>query len=171
MHSMKPDAYYTDIIARPIVRKVNQLHTRLTLIEFSIQFTFQSGLNREVETTAEDEQQFLLRQQQYLQQGTTPPSSGSFPTAIQKTPDRKPSATIGGVQGSPKKVGGKQLLAGKLFKGWFLFWVYSLFSVRKFCLLFKRICTLKSVLCSQEFCRGIRNDLNVIFLAQVILHY
>merc|ERR1712012_240336 len=49
MHSMRPDQYYTDVIAKPIVRK--------------------STNNRDVEVTAEDEQQFLLRQQQYLQQG------------------------------------------------------------------------------------------------------
>ena len=41
MHSMRPDQYYTDVIAKPIVRK--------------------STNNRDVEVTAEDEQQFLLR--------------------------------------------------------------------------------------------------------------
>ena len=47
MHSIRPDQYYTDVIAKPIVRK--------------------STNNRDVEVTAEDEQQFLVRQQQYLQ--------------------------------------------------------------------------------------------------------
>ena len=41
MHSIRPDQYYTDVIAKPIVRK--------------------STNNRDVEVTAEDEQQFLLR--------------------------------------------------------------------------------------------------------------
>ena len=88
MHSMRPDQYYTDVIAKPIVRK--------------------STNNRDIEVTAEDEQQFLLRQQQYLQQGNPPnvgPSlSGSpLPQSIQKTPDRK-SVGSPGVQGSPRKV-------------------------------------------------------------------
>ena len=47
MHSIRPDQYYTDVIAKPIVRK--------------------STNNRDIEVTAEDEQGFLLRQQQYLQ--------------------------------------------------------------------------------------------------------
>ena len=85
---MRPDQYYTDVIAKPIVRK--------------------STNNRDIEVTAEDEQQFLLRQQQYLQQGNPPnvgPSlSGSpLPQSIQKTPDRK-SVGSPGVQGSPRKV-------------------------------------------------------------------
>ncbi len=88
MHSLRPDAYYTDVIARPIVRKT-------------------ASTNREIEVTAEDEQQFLLRQQQYLQQGAPPPgptlAGSSLPPGIQKTPDRK-SVGSPGVQGSPKKV-------------------------------------------------------------------
>jgi len=47
MHSIRPDQYYTDVIAKPIVRK--------------------STNTRDIEVTAEDEQGFLLRQQQYLQ--------------------------------------------------------------------------------------------------------
>merc|ERR1711976_93895 len=87
MHSIRPDQYYTDVIAKPIVRK--------------------STNNRDVEVTAEDEQQFLLRQQQYLQQGNPPsvgPSmSGSpLPTSIQKTPDRNKVGSPG-VGGSPRK--------------------------------------------------------------------
>lgn len=89
MHSVKPDQYFTDVIARPIVRKV--------------------GANRgDLEVVAEDEQQFLLRQQQYLQQGGVPPSSGPMPggnglPSVQKTPDRKAVGSPG-VQGSPKKM-------------------------------------------------------------------
>lgn len=77
---MKPDQYYTDVIARPMVRK--------------------TGTNREIEVVAEDEQSFLSRQQQYLQQGGVQPTATS---SVQKTPDRK---TVGspGVQGSPKKM-------------------------------------------------------------------
>ena len=47
MHGIRPNQYYTDVIAKPIVRK--------------------STNNRDIEVTAEDEQGFLLRQQQYLQ--------------------------------------------------------------------------------------------------------
>ena len=87
MHSMRPDQYFTDVIAKPIVRK--------------------STSNRDVEVSAEDEQQFLLRQQQYLQQGVTAPTpanaGSSLPPSIQKTPDRK-SVGSPGVQGSPRKV-------------------------------------------------------------------
>lgn len=107
MSSIRQDQYYTDVIAKPIVRK--------------------STSNRDVEITAEDEQVFLVRQQNYLQvlvcsgtfelflnldvfefqQGT--PAAGptiagaSLPTSIQKTPDRK-SVGSPGVQGSPRKV-------------------------------------------------------------------
>ena len=88
MHSIRPDQYYTDVIAKPIVRK--------------------STNNRDIEVTAEDEQQFLLRQQQYLQQGAPAPGptmgpGASLPPSIQKTPDRK-SVGSPGVQGSPRKV-------------------------------------------------------------------
>lgn len=86
MHSIRPDQYYTDVIAKPIVRK--------------------STNNRDVEVTAEDEQQFLVRQQQYLQQGAPPTgptiAGASLPPSIQKTPDRK-SVGSPGVQGSPRK--------------------------------------------------------------------
>lgn len=88
MHSMRPDQYYTDVIARPMVRKAG-------------------SSNRDVEVTAEDEQQFLLRQQQYLQQGAPPPGApavSGVPSGIQKTPDRKAVGSPG-VQSSPKKGG------------------------------------------------------------------
>jgi hypothetical protein len=87
MHTMRPDQYYTDVIAKPIVRK--------------------STNNRDVEITAEDEQQFLLRQQQYLQQGVQPqgpaPAGASLPPSIPKTPDRKNYGPPSG-QNSPRKV-------------------------------------------------------------------
>ena len=95
MHSMRPDQYFTDVIAKPIVRK--------------------STNNRDIEITAEDEQQFLLRQQQYLQQGN-PTGAGAgaspagalagspnLPQSIQKDPNRK-SVGSPGVQSSPRKV-------------------------------------------------------------------
>jgi len=87
MHSIRPDQYYTDVIAKPIVRK--------------------STNNRDIEVTAEDEQGFLLRQQQYLQQGAPAPNPTinagvPLPPSIQKTPDRK-SVGSPGVQGSPRK--------------------------------------------------------------------
>jgi len=94
MHSMRPDQYFTDVIAKPIVRK--------------------STNNRDIEITAEDEQQFLLRQQQYLQQGN-PTGAGAgaspagalagspnLPQSIQKDPNRK-SVGSPGVQSSPRK--------------------------------------------------------------------
>jgi len=86
MHSVRPDQYYTDVIARPM-----------------------SGIGRkpvagrDVEVVAEEEQQFLSRQQQFLSQGLPPQQSGSMPTGVQKTPDRKVVGSPG-VQGSPKKM-------------------------------------------------------------------
>jgi len=88
MHSVRPDQYYTDVIARPMT---------------GIGRKPQAG--REVEVVAEDEQQFLSRQQQYLAQGL-PPSQGqggAMPPGVQKTPDRKVVGSPG-VQGSPKKM-------------------------------------------------------------------
>merc|ERR1719461_2440000 len=88
MHSVRPDQYYTDVIARPMA---------------GIGRKPQAG--REVEVVAEDEQQFLARQQQYLAQGL-PPSQGQggpMPPGVQKTPDRKVVGSPG-VQGSPKKM-------------------------------------------------------------------
>merc|ERR1719154_548435 len=88
MHSVRPDQYYTDVIARPMA---------------GIGRKPQAG--REVEVVAEDEQQFLSRQQQYLAQGL-PPSQGqggAMPPGVQKTPDRKVVGSPG-VQGSPKKM-------------------------------------------------------------------
>jgi len=88
MHSVRPDQYYTDVIARPMT---------------GIGRKPQAG--REVEVVAEDEQQFLSRQQQYLAQGL-PPSQGQggpMPPGVQKTPDRKVVGSPG-VQGSPKKM-------------------------------------------------------------------
>merc|ERR1719330_1954191 len=86
MHSVRPDQYYTDVIARPM-----------------------SGIGRkpvagrDVEVVAEEEQQFLSRQQQFLSQGLPPQQSGGMPTGVQKTPDRKVVGSPG-VQGSPKKM-------------------------------------------------------------------
>jgi len=86
MHSVRPDQYYTDVIARPM-----------------------SGIGRkpvagrDVEVVAEEEQQFLSRQQQFLSQGLPPQQSGAMPTGVQKTPDRKVVGSPG-VQGSPKKM-------------------------------------------------------------------
>lgn len=91
MHSVNPDHYYTDVIARPMIRKVG-------------------ASARDLEVVAEDEQQFLLRQQQYLQQGTTPPPVSGM-TSVQKTPDRK-NVGSPGVQGSPKKVDASKVGGG-----------------------------------------------------------
>ena len=62
---MRPDQYYTDVIARPMSvlgRRGNQ-------------GAGSGGQAREVEVVAEEEQSFLGRQQQYLAQGL-PPSQG-----------------------------------------------------------------------------------------------
>ena len=86
---MRPDQYYTDVIARPM-----SVVGRRT----------GPGPGREVEVVAEEEQQFLTRQQQYLAQGVPPAQGGaSMPPGVQKTPDRKVVGSPG-VQGSPKKV-------------------------------------------------------------------
>merc|ERR1719322_1761932 len=91
MHSVNPDHYYTDVIARPMIRKVG-------------------ASARDLEVVAEDEQQFLLRQQQYLQQGAAPPPVSGM-TSVQKTPDRK-NVGSPGVQGSPKKVDASKVGGG-----------------------------------------------------------
>lgn len=89
MHSVRPDQYYTDVIARPM-----SVVGRRT----------GPGPGREVELVAEEEQQFLTRQQQYLAQGVPPSQGGaSMPPGVQKTPDRKVVGSPG-VQGSPKKI-------------------------------------------------------------------
>ena len=88
--SVRPDQYYTDVIARPM----SVVGRR----------TGGPGPGREVEVVAEEEQQFLSRQQQYLAQGVPPSQGGgSMPPGVQKTPDRKVVGSPG-VQGSPKKV-------------------------------------------------------------------
>ena len=95
---MKPDQYFTDVIARPMTG-IRGIHGK----------AISEKPRNELEVTAEDEQQFLLRQQQYLQQGAQSSmvpgggvSGGSIGAGIPKTPDRK---TMGspGVQGSPTK--------------------------------------------------------------------
>jgi len=87
MHSVRPDQYYTDVIARPMTG----LGRKPTAI-------------REVEIVAEEEQQFLARQQQYLSQGLPAAAvAGQIPPGVQKTPDRKVMGSPG-VQGSPKKM-------------------------------------------------------------------
>ena len=86
---MRPEQYYTDVIARPM----SVLGRRAG-----------PGPGREVEVVAEEEQQFLSRQQQYLAQGLPPSQAGAMmPPGVQKTPDRKVVGSPG-VQGSPKKV-------------------------------------------------------------------
>ena len=85
---MRPDQYYTDVIARPM-----SMVGRRT----------GPGPGREVEVVAEEEQQFLSRQQQYLAQGIPQTQGGPMPPGVQKTPDRKVVGSPG-VQGSPKKV-------------------------------------------------------------------
>lgn len=86
MHSVRPDQYYTDVIARPITGLGRKQQA-----------------SKEIEVIAEDEQHFLTRHQLFLQQGGTPPSGGSIPAGVQKTPDRKVVGSPG-VQGSPKKM-------------------------------------------------------------------
>lgn len=115
MHSVNPDHYYTDVIARPMIRKVTKgsqvsggrnVRREFQITQNAFLPSFQVGASaRDLEVVAEDEQQFLLRQQQYLQQGTTPPPVSGM-TSVQKTPDRK-NVGSPGVQGSPKKVRGR----------------------------------------------------------------
>ena len=88
---MRPDQYYTDVIARPM----SVLGRRSG--------SAAGGQPREVEVVAEEEQMFLSRQQQYLAQGLPPSQGQPMPPGVQKTPDRKVVGSPG-VQGSPKKV-------------------------------------------------------------------
>merc|ERR1712029_924951 len=91
MHSVRPDQYYTDVIARPM----SVLGRRSG--------SAAGGQPREVEVVAEEEQMFLSRQQQYLAQGLPPSQGQPMPPGVQKTPDRKVVGSPG-VQGSPKKI-------------------------------------------------------------------
>merc|ERR1719290_136246 len=85
MHSVRPDQYYTDVIARPMVIGRKPISSR------------------EVEIVAEEEQQFLQRQQQYLAQGLPAAAiAGVVPPGVQKTPDRQKMGSPG-VQMSPSK--------------------------------------------------------------------
>jgi len=86
MHSVRPDQYYTDVIARPMTGMVRK-----------------QLASKEIEIVAEEEQHFLSRQQLFLQQGGTVAPGGSIPAGVQKTPDRKVVGSPG-VQGSPKKM-------------------------------------------------------------------
>jgi len=100
MHSVRPDQYYTDVIARPM----SVLGRRSGA---QGQGGGQAGTGgsqvREVEVVAEEEQSFLSRQQQYLAQGLPPSQGQAMPPGVQKTPDRKVVGSPG-VQGSPKKI-------------------------------------------------------------------
>jgi hypothetical protein len=79
--------YFTDVIARPIVRAAR-------------------STNRELEVSAEDEQQFLLKQQQYLQNtgqpaqggGGSPAANGPASQKTSQDPRNSPRVE------SPKKV-------------------------------------------------------------------
>ncbi|XP_046398402.1 cytoplasmic dynein 1 light intermediate chain 2 isoform X1 [Ischnura elegans] len=126
MQSMRPDDYYTDVIAKPVVRK---------------------PVTRETEVQADEEQAFLNRQLQLLNQGGGvggPIGTGSVgsmgsvvgnaggsllkadgggvaggaggqlrsPAGVQKTGDRRVSSGTPGVQsqlGSPKKIDGNKV--------------------------------------------------------------
>jgi len=86
MHSVRPDQYYTDVIARPMTGLGRKQQA-----------------SREIEVVAEEEQHFLSRQQVFLQQGIPAAPGASIPAGVQKTPDRKVVGSPG-VQGSPKKM-------------------------------------------------------------------
>jgi len=89
MHSVRPDQYYTDVIARPMTGLGRKQQA-----------------SREIEIIAEEEQNFLTRQQHLLQQGLPAGGGGAgIPAGVQKTPDRKVVGSPG-VQGSPKKMEG-----------------------------------------------------------------
>jgi len=88
MHSVRPDQYYTDVIARPMTGLGRKQQA-----------------SREIEIIAEEEQNFLTRQQHLLQQGLPAGGGAGIPAGVQKTPDRKVVGSPG-VQGSPKKMEG-----------------------------------------------------------------
>ena len=69
--SVRPDQYYTDVIARPM----SVLGRRSGVQGSGGQAGSGGSQVREVEVVAEEEQSFLSRQQQYLAQGL-PPSQG-----------------------------------------------------------------------------------------------
>lgn len=90
MHSVRPEQYYTDVIARPMTGLGRKQQA-----------------SKEIEIVAEEEQNFLTRQQHLLQQGLPAAGvqGGVVPGGVQKTPDRKVVGSPG-VQGSPKKMEG-----------------------------------------------------------------
>ena len=74
---MRPDQYYTDVIARPM----SVLGRRSGIQGSGTQAGAGGSQVREVEVVAEEEQSFLSRQQQYLAQGL-PPSQGQVSVPI-----------------------------------------------------------------------------------------
>merc|ERR1719323_2730072 len=86
MHSVRPDQYYTDVIARPMS----------VLGRRSGGGSGAGHGQGAVEVVAEEEQQFLA-------QGLPPNQGAGMPPGVQKTPDRKVVGSPG-VQGSPKKI-------------------------------------------------------------------
>ena len=74
---MRPDQYYTDVIARPM----SVLGRRSGAQGSGTQAGAGGSQVREVEVVAEEEQSFLSRQQQYLAQGL-PPSQGQVSVPI-----------------------------------------------------------------------------------------
>ena len=80
MRSVRPDQYYTDVIARPM----SVLGRRSGAQGSGGQAGSAGSQVREVEVVAEEEQSFLSRQQQYLAQGL-PPSQGQVSVPITLT--------------------------------------------------------------------------------------
>ena len=75
---MRPDQYYTDVIARPMSVLGRRSGAQG---QGGGQGVTGGSQVREVEVVAEEEQSFLSRQQQYLAQGL-PPSQGQVSVSI-----------------------------------------------------------------------------------------
>ena len=79
--SVRPDQYYTDVIARPmsgIGRKpVAGRDVEVVPIK---ERNIGVHISTKIQVVAEEEQQFLSRQQQFLSQGLPPQQSGAMPT-------------------------------------------------------------------------------------------
>jgi len=99
MHSIHPDDYYTDVIARPVMRP--------------------KAVVRDAELQAEDEQTFLARQQQQLLAGgVASPGPGPGPGSRPDTPNRGGLSAANAVQKTPeRRVGGSPNIANNTSAG------------------------------------------------------
>ena len=79
--SVRPDQYYTDVIARPM-SGIGRKPVAGRDVEV-VPRNSEMHISTKIQVVAEEEQQFLSRQQQFLSQGLPPQQSGAMPTGDQ----------------------------------------------------------------------------------------